>query len=233
MRVFLRVFIVFALLSGLTSSPQVPSGHEMDLAREPHHRLILQTPKVRVFRLGLQPNEATLTHAHNHQYGFLSLSNVAISNEVRGRAPVITQLSARELHTSKGGFSLVERNTSHNPAEVMIVERMGVPAAAFAPHRMAMFPLHSAFVAELFENESMRAYELKIAAGGFTEPHDENFDRLILALTDSTLEISGVDAKKTQIDMKAGDVRWFPKGTDRALKNAGRGLCSLSTFEFN
>ena len=210
-----------------------PPAHEIDVAKEPHHVLLLNQPRVRVFRLTLKPGEPTLRHTHTNPYAFVSLHDATISNEVRGHPPVITKLPAREVHTSKGGFSLVERNTSDSPAELTVIESINNPQLPVGPVRGPTFVVRDTLIAKLFGDASMRAYALNMFPGGFTEPHDETSDRLILAITDLQLEQQTNDQTAVEISMKPGDVRWIPKGTDRSLKNTGKATCLFYTFEFN
>jgi hypothetical protein len=210
----------------------VQPSQEVAIEKEPHHSVVFENAEVRVFRLVLQPNESTLPHRHHGPYAFLSLHDVEMQNEVPGRAPVKSDLTAGDLHTSKGGFLLAERNMSTSGADLIVVERMGTPGAPFGSP-MAGFRVHEAATGELFEGASMRAYSTRMAVGGRTEVHEEIFDRLIVALTDLRLQGESEDHKHAEISMKSGEVRWISKGTGQALANLGDAPCTFITFEFN
>lgn len=214
-----------------SAMPQT-SDQTVGIEKEPHHTLILENPQRRVFRLVLQPNESTVLHRHAHPYAFPSVKDGEISNEIPGRTPVIRDLSAGEPHTSKGGFSVAERNTSSTEADLIVVERIADPGPAFDVP-MVNFQYHDTAIAELFEGASMRAYTVRMAGGGRTEPHEQRFHRLLIALTDVHLLDQVDEQKQAPISMKPGEVRWIPKGSDRAVANIGSEPCSFITIEFN
>ena len=143
--------------------PQGNSENAMDVENEPHHVLILQNPSVRVFQVKLRPNESTLPHRHSTFYAFLSLNTVTLSNEVPGRAPVLTQADAGELHTSKGGFTVAERNQSGEVADLLVIEAIKRAGSGFSG-QMGSFRFRDAAFAPLFESSAVRGYSMTIAA---------------------------------------------------------------------
>jgi hypothetical protein len=208
------------------------SPQHVKLAEEPHHKLLLENAETRVFRLTLARNEATLLHRHPGFYAFISIGTATIQNEVPGHKPVVTELSEGDLHTSKGGFSLIERNISSNPAELIVIERVRSPGAPFQSP-MGAFRIHDAALGELFDEPFMRAYTLRLAAGGRTEAHDERYDRLIVAVTDLHLEDALDGPQPKQVLLKRGEVQWIPHGSDHAITNTGTEPCTFITIEFN
>jgi hypothetical protein len=103
---------------------QAAPGEPVDISGEPHHSVWFENRDVRVFRLKLQPGEVTVPHRHKNLYAYLSLHPLTIANEVRGRPPVIVTLESSEVHTSKGGFTLAERNKSSGPADLLVIEAL-------------------------------------------------------------------------------------------------------------
>ena len=205
----------------------------VEIVDEPHHTLLLNNPAVRVFRLNLQPNEVTLPHLHNWFYAFISLRPVTIRNEVRNRQPVITELGAGELRTSKGGFSLAERNiSSSGPAALIVIESLKPDDGKGFSKPMGGFQLHSAAVGELFESFMVRGYNMAIAAGGQVGTRHEDYDRLLIALSDLSLreEVNGQPPSDHQ--MKAGEVCWVARGMTHATTNVGSSPAALVTLEF-
>jgi quercetin dioxygenase-like cupin family protein len=202
------------------------------IADEPHHSLILQNEEVRVFRLKLQSHEVTLRHRHKAFYAQLSLRQVTIGNEVRGRRPVLTQLDAGELHTSKGGFLLAERNESPEPAELLVIEATKPNIEGFNTP-MGGFRYHDAAFGELFEAPAMRGYTMTIAAGGRTEQHTENYDRLVVAISDLKFRETVVGQAPSELEMEAGDTRWLPRGMTHATTNIGTSPATFITLQFN
>jgi anti-sigma factor ChrR (cupin superfamily) len=111
-------------IAAMAAAPSAQVAQEtIDLGKEPHHTILVQNSRTRVYRLRLAPGESTLRHEHTGFYAFVSLYDTTIQNEVLGRNPVVSQLAAGELHTSKGGFRLIEHNVSTEPAcEFIVVE---------------------------------------------------------------------------------------------------------------
>lgn len=203
----------------------------IDISKEPHHTLLFENPSVRVFRLKLHPNEATVTHRHSNFYAFVSLQPVNISNEVRGRQPISTHLDAGEVRTSKGGFSLAERNISSVPAELIVVESLKSDSSGFS-EPMA-FRFHDSAQGELFESGAVRAYDMIMAVGGRTEKHKESYDRLLIALSDVDLHEETEGQPPSETKMRAGEVLWIARGLTHATTNVGLTAAHFIVLEFN
>jgi hypothetical protein len=204
----------------------------VELAREPHHRLLLENSSARIFRLTLQPQEATLRHRHSDFYLYLSVGPSTVSNEVKGRKPVISELGDGDLRTSKGGFSLTERNVGDKPLEIVVIETKGSGDAVSFQSPMANFRYHDTAVGSLYEGTNVRVYELDIASGGRTELHAEPYDRLTIALKDIHLRDQDEKGKESEIEEKTGDVAWWPKGKIHATTNVGGEPARFVTVEF-
>ncbi|SPE34657.1 hypothetical protein SBA2_980012 [Acidobacteriia bacterium SbA2] len=227
----LRTAILATVFSCTAGLSQQPAPAAVEIADEPHHALLLCNSQARVFRLKLQPGEATLPHRHVMFYAFLSLRTVAIGNEVRDRQPVITRMEAGELHTSKGGFTITERNNSSEPADLLVIEALKADAGAF-DSPMGGFRYHDAAFGELFQASAVRGYTMRIAAGARTEQHGENYDRLLIAVTDLNFREDTAGQSSSELAMKAGEVRWIPRGQTHATTNAGASPATLITLEF-
>lgn len=225
---------VSALATALLCTPgwsqEAPSA-PVEVVDEPHHTLLLQNPEARVFRLKLQPNEVTLPHRHKAFYAFLSLRPVTISNEVRGRQPVVTHIEATELHTSKGGFALAERNNSTEPADLLVIEAVNPSGGGFSTP-MGGFRYHDAAFGAIFEAPVIRGYTMTIATGGRTEEHAEQYDRLLVAVSDLKLRENVVGQPPAELQMRAGEIRWIPRGMTHATTNIGTSPATFITFEF-
>jgi quercetin dioxygenase-like cupin family protein len=205
---------------------------EIGIADEPHHSLLLRNDKVSVFRLKLQPNEATLPHRHEGFYVYMGMREVSIGNEVRGHAPVAVQLVPGEVHTSKGGFTVAERDNSSGPADIVVIEPTSSSGPGFGSP-IADFAFHDAGSIELFTNSMVRGYSIGMAVGGKIDRHKESFDRLIIAVTDLNLSETDEAGIRTDLQMKVGDVRWLPKGTIHDVANLGQSKAGFVTLEFN
>jgi hypothetical protein len=225
-------WVMTALLLCASAVAQEDTVAPVDLANEPHHKMLFENPQVRVFRLQLQPGEATLPHRHKSLYAYLSLRPVTIANEVRGRPPVVVSLEGSEVHTSKGGFTLVERDKSSEPADLLVIEAALQSGGKGFAKPIGGFGFHNAAFGTLFEFPVMRGYMMTIAAGGHTEKHDENYDRLLIALSDLKLSEDVAGQPSSELQMRAWDIKWFPRGTSHATTNTGTSPAIFITFEF-
>jgi quercetin dioxygenase-like cupin family protein len=231
MRVF-KILGIVVLFNTLPLWTQNGSSVVVEIANEPHHHLELQNEEVRVFRLKLGPHEATLPHRHKCFYAYLSLTSATIGNEVLGHRPVLTQLDAGELHTSKGGFSVAERNELSETAELVVVEALKPTGPGFSTP-MGKFRYHNAALGPLFETATVRGYATTIASGGRTEQHAEDYDRLLIAITDLKLREEVAGQAPSELDMKAGEIRWAPHGMTHAVTNVEKGPVTFITLEFD
>jgi hypothetical protein len=216
----------------IPSRGQEPSAKPVDIADEPHHALVLQNSSVRVFRLNLKPNEVTLPHGHHKFYAYISLRAVEIANEVRGHKPVVSHLEAGELHTSKGGFTVAERNSSTEPVELLIIETVKPDVEEFKTP-MGRFRFHDAAYGPLFEDWEMRGYSMVVAAEGRTERREEKYDRLIIAVSELKLREDVVGQPSSVLEMKPGEIRWLPRGVTHATTNVGTSPATFITLEFD
>jgi quercetin dioxygenase-like cupin family protein len=173
-----------------------------------------------------------LPHRHKTFYAFVSLRPVTLGNEVRGRQPVLKELRAGELHTSRGGFTVAERNLSPGPAEVLVIESIKADDGKSFSTPMGGFQLHDAALGELFESSVVRAYSMAFGAGGRAEKHREDYDRLLIALSDLSLHEEVDGQPPSDIEMKAGEVRWVARGAPHSTTNLGSSPAALLTLEF-
>lgn len=223
-------FIAGLLLCAAAQAQEGPAT-SVDISREPHHKMLFENPQVRVFRLDLQPGEATVPHRHKNLYAYLSLRPITIANEVRGRPPVVVSVEGGEVHTSKGGFTLAERNKSSEPADLIVIEALESDRTGFAMP-IGGFRFHDAAFGTLFELPVMRGYTMTIAAGGRTEKRDENYDRLLIAVSDLKFREDLAGQPSSELQMKAGEVKWFPRGVSHVTTNTGTLPATFITLEF-
>jgi hypothetical protein len=136
------------------------------------------------------------------------------------------------LRTSRGGFTVAERNNSPEPAELIVVEAMRPDDGKGFATPMGGFQKHNAAIGELFEAPVVRGYILAIAAEGRIEKRHEDYDRLLIALSDLYLREEVYGQPPTELRMKAGEVRWVSRETTHSTTNAGSLPAALLTLEF-
>jgi hypothetical protein len=91
------------------------------LRDEPHHRLVMQNDIVRVYTVGIPPNDATANHRHDHPYLAINFGAANIENDVQGKPPAHLQLFDGQLVYSTGGFAHVAK-TSGAPFHNVTIE---------------------------------------------------------------------------------------------------------------
>jgi hypothetical protein len=91
------------------------------LRDEPHHQLVMQNDTVRVYTVGVPPNDATANHRHDHPYLAINFGAANIENDVQGKPPAHLQLSDGQLVYSPGGFAHVAK-TSGAPFHNVTIE---------------------------------------------------------------------------------------------------------------
>jgi hypothetical protein len=220
------LFLLVALFQSLPHDTPVP------LKDEPHHHLLLENQSVRVFRLTLQPNEATLRHRHNGLFISVALRPATVANEVRGRQPIITNFSEGEVHSSRGAVNITERNNSAEPIDILVIEPTTPSADPTAAPPLPELHLHSAAIGDLLSSNGIRGYVVRLAADGDIERRREEHGSLIVALDDLDLQDEAGEPNSREIRMKTGDVLWVPPGTTHATRNMANAAISYLTFVF-
>ncbi len=201
-----------------------------NVSAEKHHTLVFENSRVRVYRLTLAPAQATGLHLHSHPYAYLALQDAQISNEAPGHEPRVVDVTAGDVHISKGGFMLVERNAGSQVADLLVIEQLGDGAPFSDP--VADYGVHEAALGAIFERPGMRAYATRMSVAGRTEAHPESHDRLIVAITDLELLDKTPEQGASTLKLKSGEVKWLAKGGTHTLSNTGNAACSFLTFEF-
>ncbi len=199
----------------------------LSIANEPHHAIVYQNLKLRVMRLKLEPGEATALHRHDNYYAFFALRPVILSNEVPTHQPKVTQFETGEVHTSRGGFQLIERNISNGAADLILVELLNPSPMPFTTPIKPIFsgPLYSS----LFETAGMRASSMIVRPGGRIQLRENGPDRLIIPVKGSNFRAG----QNEELQWQAGDAHWFPAGPATVITNTGKVEAELVVFKFN
>jgi quercetin dioxygenase-like cupin family protein len=231
----LTALAVAIILAGCALWAQSAAPTALPLEKESHHHLLLENSAFRVFRLVLKPGESTSPHKHPGFYASIAIHGGDLSTEVKGRKPVPSMLSDGELRTSKGGFTLVEHNVGKTTIEILIVEPASHPGLNVEQFGEAMlsFRYHDAVVGTLFENPPLRAYEMTLASGGRTERHLEQYNRLMIALTDVYLKDKTEGRDETEIRINEGDISWLAGGVVDEFTNSGSQPAHFIVVESN
>jgi hypothetical protein len=82
------------------------------LRDETHHLLVMQNDLVRVYTVGIPPNDATANHRHDHPYLAINFGAANIENDVDGKPPATLQLADGQLVYSAGGFAHIAKTAA-------------------------------------------------------------------------------------------------------------------------
>jgi hypothetical protein len=122
--------LVLALLSFLAVSLIAPVPENVAITEEAHHKLVLENPYVRIFRVSVPFNDATLLHRHDHPYVTVSLGNNDFTNAVVGRPETHVAQKDRQIGYSDGGFVHTVRPENGLPFNNITVELLGPQGTA-------------------------------------------------------------------------------------------------------
>ncbi len=100
----------------------------VDIADEPHHRLVIANEYVRAFAVEIPPRTRTLCHQHPHQYVLYVASGAEIISASRDEEPKRLSYVDGECELSKAGLVHVVENLGDGAFRNVVVELQ--PAAA-------------------------------------------------------------------------------------------------------
>lgn len=227
----LPAFLLVALLS--SSQPKAPSV--VEITAEPSHHLVLQNRYVRVFSVEVAPRTATLVHRHRHDYIFVSLGPAEISNEVEGKPPVKLKLTEGDTEFAAGNFAHSVRNLSIASFRNITIELLRDEKTGSIPtdeDSRSLHVLRGGTEESLFVKDGVRVSEVELQIAGVEPKHRHAKAELMVALTDLLLRSEVVGKGASNIEMKAGDVRWMEGGFTHTVTNVGQGPAKYVTLEF-
>jgi hypothetical protein len=114
--------LVLTLLSFLAVSLTAPVPENVAIIDEAHHKLLMENPYVRIFRVSVPVNEATLLHRHDHPYVTVSLGSNDFTNAVVGKPETHVAQRDRQIGYSDGGFAHAVRPENGVPFNNITVE---------------------------------------------------------------------------------------------------------------
>jgi quercetin dioxygenase-like cupin family protein len=210
---------------------------EVDITAEPHHHLVLQNKYVRVFKVEVAPHEATLLHYHAHDYIYVTLGATEISNEVKGKPPATVKLQDGEVKFTAGNFAHIARDLASTPFRNITIEFMHHQQALGARRKwkeergLQVFSGGTQHI--LFVEDGVRVSDIELQSAGVLPKHHHSGPHLVVALTDLVIRSQVPGATGSNVELKAGDVKWVPGGFTHTLTNVGDQLARFVTLEFH
>lgn len=223
------------LLAALVSSAQSKSPSVVEIIAEPSHHLVLQNRYVRVFSVEVAPRTATLMHRHRHDYIFVALGPAEISNEVEGKAPATLKLADGETEFATGNFSHVVRNLSITSFRAIAVELLQDEKTGSIPPSEDSRSLHilqGGTEQVLFVKDGVKVSDVELQIAGVEPKHRHAKAELMVALSDLVLRSDVVGKGASNLEMKAGEVKWMEGGFTHTVTNVGQGPAKYVTLEF-
>lgn len=210
---------------------------EVEITSEPSHHLALQNSYVRVFQVEVFAGSATLMHRHRHDYVFITLGSAEISNQVEGKAPVTLTLHDGEARATDGGFAHIVRNLAPTSFRTVAIELLQDEKARQSPppkwdEERGLHVLHGGTEDILFVKDGVRVSQIDLQIAGSMPKHHHPGPHLIVALTDLVLRSDAVGQAPSNLEMKAGDVKWLDSGLTQTETNVGEKEAKLVILEF-
>lgn len=226
---------LFSLFAAVASAP-APAA-KVAITAEPAHHPALENAHVRVFRVEVPPEGATLPHEHAHDYFLVSLGSAEFENAVAGKEPARVKLGDGDVRFAPGGFSHVARNRAPAPLRNLTIELLQGETGATQPasptaEELKPQPLERGTMTLLMVKDGVRVSELRLQPGGSIPKHRHAGPHLVVALTDLALrsEIEGREPSTREIP--AGGVAWVPGGIEHTVTNAASAEARFVAFEF-
>jgi quercetin dioxygenase-like cupin family protein len=236
---FFYLFLTCSLLAATSvaaKKPAPPPPTEVEIAAEPHHQPIFHNEYVRVYDVVVSPKDVTLLHNHRHDYLYVVLGAAEISNELKGKTAVKAALADGDVKFVEGGFAHVVRNVGATPFHNITVEllqdaqnRSVSPAKWNAENAIRV---QGGAEDVLFTKDGVRVARVQLDTAGFEHRHHHAGPQLVIALTDLTLRSEAPDKSATNIELKAGQVRWIEGNITHSVTNVGSQPVKLVSLEF-
>jgi len=224
-----RLLTVFCALA-LTLFAQSPK--EVEITAEPHHHPALENSYVRVFKVEVGPHDSTLMHWHRHDYLFVTIGATEVENDVAGKAPVTLKLQDGEVRFTPGNFAHIARNLALTPLRNVTIELKNNSAAKWDEDRgLALLQKGTQHV--LFVKDGARVSDIELQPAGVLPKHTHSGPHLVIAVTDLDLRNAPAGKRAENVQLKAGDVAWVPKGVTHSLTNVGPGKARWIGVEFH
>ncbi len=226
------------LLLFLTALLAAQAGNEVEIAAEPHHRLVFSNAQVRVFSVDVPPHTDTLLHRHGHDYIYVMFGACEVSNAVAGKDPITIQLQDGQVGFTPGNFAHIVHNHDQ-PFRNLTIEILEDDKLRHSPTKWdedrGLNILQGGTQQILFVKDGIRVSQFELQPGG-TAPKPAG-PYLLVALSD--LRLDAADKPRNaphnawdQIFKKSGDSNWIPAVALHALTNTGQHPAKFVTLEF-
>ena len=209
---------------------------EVEITAEPHHRQILANAQVRVFSVDVAPHTDTLMHWHRHDYIYVMFGQSEVVNAVQGKPPVTGSLQDGQVGFAPGPFAHIVRNQDH-PFRNVTIELLQDAQLHHSTHKWdedrGLDILPGGTKQILWVKDAIRATEFELQPRASAPISDAPY--LLVAVSDLHLyQTAAPNAPMSFsmiVDLKPGEVQWFPAHHRPMLMNMGA-PAKFVTLEF-
>jgi hypothetical protein len=213
------------LLFTFSLSAQAPVA--VPAAKEPHHHLVLENPYVRVLRVSIPANDATLLHQHDVPYIYVALGPADVINAVQGKPEARVVMTDGQVAYSRGGFAHIARTDAGSPFNNVTIELLkpqgepknrcdkvvsGDPGPCVLERRSNSYTNSPSF-----ETDSIKVYSLEMQPKAAYQDDPET-DILLVALDQAELTVQ--NPGKPEVKLAGGNSLWLSRQTSQTIRNA-------------
>jgi quercetin dioxygenase-like cupin family protein len=213
-----------------------------DVSTEPHHKLLFENAKTRVFHVELPAGGSTDLHTHTRDYLIIAISAVHAHNgfETKGKQQeTALSMSPGELEVVKVPQTAKLVNDADAPLDMVEVEIH----EGFHPDLIVcglgkrscpsdvgdiQDPSRQFTINALFETEAVRVRDIEIDAGSTTPERVAKNGYVRLAVTPLNITMGAGQTAKLQ----PGDVQWGEAGDVPTMTNHGNDAARFYEIEF-
>ena len=183
---------------------------------EPRHRHRFENDWARVYDVLIPVGDATLYHHHTEDTLYVAVAPASLRDQTWGEddtraAEVEAGICICRPHRTR---PLIHRVRNVGKGDMRMI---GVEVKS-SPPETAAAPLVGEHVEMRWENDRLRAYDVKLQQGAATPSLDCRFSGVLIMLTSACVQIGGENPEVWSV--AAGDLVWLGPG-ERSFSNVG------------
>jgi quercetin dioxygenase-like cupin family protein len=221
----LFVALLFVSALGLSfssaSHAQTPAPEPVDMAKEAHHRVVVENSYVRALRFSLPAGESTLLHPHSVPYVAVTTGATEFTNVVTGKPEAHVKLADGQITYSRGGFSHLVRAEFGAPFSNVTIELLRpqgeprnlcekiVPGDLGACDLSAAAPDVPVASRPLFETDEIRVDSVTVRRAGDIMDKPHALPGLLVSVSGAPIKVARIPGVPTQT-LHPGEMVWLP-----------------------
>jgi hypothetical protein len=226
----------FWLLAIAAVAFAVQTAKEVPITAEPHHHQVLENKYVRVFKVEVPSQQATLMHRHQYDYAYVTIGATELLNQIEGKPAANLKLQDGETRFSPGPFAHLVRDLAPTPFRNVTIEflrshRGDHSSSGKWGADRGLQILNGGTQEILFVKDDVRASDVQLNPQGTMPRADSAVAELIVAVREGRLQTGPDDKHSGEFHLSAGDMRWLQPA--RPLVNTGRESAHFICFEFH